>query len=106
MVYRHRPETLNVDSARQSTIEAKCSDRGIPFPCGKGDEAAEDTRRSGGPSQREAGERSEPARRDRLGEVAASPNSKFQADGGIVGKDVKLRHQSMPPEIRSRIVNP
>ena len=64
-LYRHRPETLNVDSARQSTIEAKRSDRGIPFPCGKGDEE------------------------DRLGEVAASPNSKFQADGGIAKRLVK-----------------
>jgi hypothetical protein len=56
--YRQWPQTLNLDSARQSTIEALRSVRGHPSPSGKGDEE------------------------DRLGEVAASPNSKSEAIGG------------------------
>ena len=58
-LYSHRPETLNLDSARRSKIEAQRSERRSPFPEGKGEE------------------------QDRFGEVAASPNSKFQADGSI-----------------------
>src|SRR5579863_7272877 len=58
MTHRHRPQTLKLDSARQSPIEALRSERGGPSPRGKGDEE------------------------DRLGKVVASPNSKFEADGG------------------------
>src|SRR5665647_224288 len=58
-IYRDRPITLNLDSARQSQIEAQRSERGSPFPVGKGDEE------------------------DRFGEVAASPNSKLLAGRGI-----------------------
>src|SRR3990167_3396222 len=81
-LYNSRSQTWNLDSARQSQIEAQRSERGGHSKT-MADEAAEDTRRSGGPSQHEAGERSEPARRDRFGEVAASPNSKFGTDYGI-----------------------
>jgi len=62
-LYRDRPITLNLDSARRSQIEAKRSVGGSPFPIGKGDE------------------------KDRFGEVAASLNSKLLAGRGIK-KDV------------------
>jgi hypothetical protein len=84
LVYWRRPETLILDSARRSPIEAQRSERGSPFPIGKGDEAAESRKRSlNGPLSRGADEQSESARRDRLGKVAASPKSKFQADASI-----------------------
>src|SRR5271170_8489464 len=58
-LYRARPQTLNFDSARQSSIEALRAERGSPSPSGKGDEE------------------------DRLSEVAASQNLKFEAARGI-----------------------
>jgi len=58
-VYHARSEIVNLDSARQSKIETKCSVGGSPFPIGKGDE------------------------KDRFGEVAASPNSQFLTARGI-----------------------
>jgi len=58
-IYHTRSQTLNFDSARQSSIEALRSERGAPSPIGKGDEE------------------------DRLSEVAASQNSKFVTECGI-----------------------
>jgi len=57
--YHSRSQTLNFDSARQSSIEALRSERGASSATGKGNEE------------------------DRLSEVAASQNSKFEADCGI-----------------------
>lgn len=54
-IYCGPHQTLNFDSARQSSIEALHSERGTPSLHGKGDEE------------------------DRLNEVAASQNSKFDA---------------------------
>jgi hypothetical protein len=59
LLYQNRLQTLNFDLARQSGVEALRAERGGPSPSGKGDEEA------------------------RLGEVAASQNSKFGADSGI-----------------------
>jgi Xaa-Pro aminopeptidase len=64
-IYQNRLQTLNFDSARQSSIEALRTERGSPSPSGKGDEEV------------------------RLSELAASQNSKFGADSGIVC--IKLR---------------
>jgi len=50
---------VNLDSARQSQIEAKRSDRRSPSPSGKGEDE------------------------DRFGKVAASPNSPNLTEGGI-----------------------
>ncbi len=62
LLYHNRPQTWNCDSARQSTIEALRSERGSPSHGGRGDEE------------------------DRLGKVAASQNSKFEADRGITSE--------------------
>ncbi len=82
--YCTRPETLNFDSARQSQIEAERSDRRSPAPSRQGEETAE-TRESPVDfrSAKQVNE-NEPARReDRFDKVAASQNSKFQAECSI-----------------------
>ena len=58
-IYHPRSDLVNLDSARQSQIEAKRSDRRSPSPSGKGEDE------------------------DRFGKVAASPNSPNLTEGGI-----------------------
>lgn len=85
-VYSDRPETLNLDLARQSAIEALRLERGGPSPGGKADEES------------------------RLSEVAASQNSKSQADRSITstkfihgkgchGKNVQVVDAGSKPDI-------
>ncbi len=64
IVYCYRPQTLIIDSSRQSPIKASRSERGSPSPRGKGDEE------------------------DRFGKVAASPNSHNLSGCRIEGLDV------------------
>lgn len=59
MLYCARSDLVNLDSARQSQIEAKCSDRRSLSPSGKGKDE------------------------DRFGKVAASPNSPNLTEGSI-----------------------
>ena len=68
---------VNLDSASRGQIEALRSERRGPAPSGQGEEAAE-TRE--GPVDLRSEEQvkrlwREPARRDRFGQRAASPNS-------------------------------
>ncbi|HNA62854.1 MAG TPA: DEAD/DEAH box helicase, partial [Rhabdochlamydiaceae bacterium] len=82
-LYLARSGFVNLDSARQSKIEAK---RPNEDDHSRIEKAGEDTRTSSGRSSCEAGERSELARRDeedQFCKVAASPNSQNLSERGI-----------------------
>ena len=63
-LYCDRLVFVNLDSARQSKIEAQAAERGRPFPNGKSDEE------------------------DRFGKVAASPNSQNLTERGITQREL------------------
>ncbi len=73
---------MNLDSARQSQIEAPAFRTTSPAPSGQGEEAAETREGPGGLRSAEQVSTSEPARRDRFGKVVASPNSQNLTERG------------------------